>query len=134
MTSLSYSQIGLPRLSLLNNDTVVIISVSQMKYLNLMQFDYNYCKENTKLLTQQIANYQLSLSNYQSQVTDYKKQINLYGSRLTDANTTINNLGNTLKQKDKALHKLNNKYEAAIAIGFVLIVGTVVGFSIHNQH
>ncbi len=74
---LAISQGGYPRQAVIDNDTVAILSIDQIKTINKSFVALDECNELKDSLNSQITTYDMLVENYESVITSKDKEISL---------------------------------------------------------
>ncbi len=80
MSILSYSQKTFPKKIIINSDTLVLITVPQMREINLVYERFSICDTVRSLYKREIQDYQNLAENNTATIENFQSQINLQDS------------------------------------------------------
>lgn len=130
LTSISvYCQSGYPKKILLDKDTVIAITPTQLKTINIEHINYMECSE-LLLLKNAVVDSMTKIIALQDSVTsNLQQQISVRDNYISDKNTVIQALYGGTAVRDKMIKKVvrqNTYYKVGIGVSLFIAVISII--------
>lgn len=123
-----YCQSGYPKKILLDKDTVIAITPTQLKTINIEHINYMECSE-LLLLKNAVVDSMTKIIALQDFVTsNLQQQISVRDNYISDKNTVIQALYGGTAVRDKMIKKLQNQNSVLKVITVIGIVSATIFF------
>lgn len=107
-----------------DGDTLLLLTIPQIKKLNILYLEKQKYKELTDSLNKQVSDYELVIIQDKELINNLKDQLILNGNIINEKDGIITNLKEENKKQDKKLNR-QGFLNKALIIG-VLILGVLV--------
>lgn len=117
-----YSQVPYPKLSIINGDSVCIISVNQVKSINSTYINLKELKEETDSLSAMVVNYSKLTDKNDKLIGSLGKQIVIQDSIITEKDVVINSSNGIIANKENKIRWLKAQRGGLITLSAILLL------------
>lgn len=126
LSNLAFSQVGYPRLIVLNKDTVIAITQRQMQLINNSHLSYLEEKEINDSLLVAVDSFQEALALEHYMISSYKEEVTIKDSSVKELEDIVLLQEKVIKQQKKEIRKLKVHKGLLATVDFFLI--GVIGY------